>query len=350
MKRIALGLDYITIKFSNTTFSPEKALLKLNHIFRYDLSQMTHYQKEKWDYYFNKNYGTYFKIKKDKIEIEFHSTFFALFDLSTVQAIRTDIHESFSSYPRIISLDVAQDFINLPVEKFLPKDAEKRLAFTFNIVEHNYGKNLKNGKVGTYYYKDRHRSPRWQIKVYDKTDELLKNLSKASPVKQAHYRQAGYLDNEVTRVELTFRSEMLKELIDVVDNEICEETLCKKLLQRFYNTHKIYSLKKGQKFDKKHPERHNEWRKWATIFKNSRYSISPKEIRRDMKFKEMHNTDLDEVVKKLTTYSFRYNFSPEELFEKLREQKKEVVKASNLHLESLRITQEELSKRLKEAA
>ena len=189
-----------------------------------DVESLEHYFKGSREKpihcYYSRESGIDLKISKSKIEVEFHSTFFATFypeGYSILKRLKAKIQNSFNTYARLSRIDVAQDYINLPLEKLIFKKTHK---VQFNSLERLY----KNNKTNSLETIDRHdKKYTWRLTCYDKTAELKANESKSSQTKNEYYKSQGYFDHQITRVELKLKSKYCGKLIEVFESDISEK-------------------------------------------------------------------------------------------------------------------------------
>jgi hypothetical protein len=224
-----------------------------------------------------------------------------------------------------------QDFINLPITDFFK---HPNLVFRFN-THQNEIVNMKSREVETIYLKS--LNSRWSLTIYDKTTELRKNISKASPEKTEHYRQRGYFDNKVTRVELKLHSDYCKKFIETFESAKSEILISEAVLSFWFKKHKIYSLMKSQDFDGKHPERHKVWGTWKKLFAKKQ-KILESNLPSNALFKSVHTTDIDKVTKKIINNSLKYDINPHSLLSTILGHRLYLLKASDEAIERIQET------------
>lgn len=342
MKQIAIGIDAITITFTNTTASIENAkkLLLSDQLFNSNIQDFE--DKSKYEdkrELFLRECGLYFKITYNEIEIQFKSTFFAIATYDTFICLKKRLRHFFKTPILVKEFHIAQDFLNLPVGKFFPKDLSS-LKFQFKCYTDDPRYEMKSRYPGTRYINGPRK--KWQIAVYDKTKELRDNATRDTIEKQEYYKSKGYFENEVTRVELKFFTEYCRDFFKVFEEEEKEIDLCHLLLNEWYRKHKVRSLKRGQVWNPKHPERVNEWHKWKKLFKKSNRIPKRTEFPKDVTWKKPFEVDEEKVVRKISQYSMKYAIDPEKLHYLLLFQSKDIVKQARDRNVRLRKTQDYL--------
>lgn len=339
----AIGMDKIVIRIPNTFISIEKATSVLFQIFGYHQEDLQIFYKPNQTCYFNKRTGTDFKISTNLIIIEFHGTFCALYGWEVFKILKNKLQEAFQSFARITEIHIAQDFINLSITDLFkhPQLVSRFMAHRSEVV------NIKTKEVETIYL--RSLNSRWNLTIYDKTNELRKNIFKSSPDKIEHYRKRGYLDSKVTRVELKLHSDYCKKFIETFESKKPEKEICEAILSFWYKRHKIYSLKKSQSFDEKHPERHQIWPLWKKLFAKKQKLLESK-LPDDALLKNLHKTDIDKVAKKIINNSLKYDVNPHRLISEILGHKIHLMKASDDAIERIKETHDYLQTLLSKKA
>lgn len=307
MKNIGTGIDTIIVYFENTIRNKHLATKKIlsKNLFNMDINDLDakSLHQSKNLQFFSKETGIYFKISDSEIEVQFKSTFFAIASYDTFVCLKQRLRHTFNTLINYREFHIAQDFINLPVKSFFPKDLSP-LKFQFKMYSEDPNYEFKSKYPGTRYLNGNRRE--WQIAIYDKTKELQDNAKRDTIEKQKYYYDKGYFDNEVTRVELRFKTKYCRKFFAEIESNDDEKVLCERLLSYFYDNHKIRRLKRGQIWNPNHPERVNEWTKWKKLFKKTQAKIKDNKLPRDATFKNGYKISSEEVVKKLSRYSFKY--------------------------------------------
>jgi hypothetical protein len=343
MKNIATGIDTIIIYFNNSSLDKNIAIRKLlsKNLFNMDINDLDAkaLHQSKTLQYFAKEFGIYFKVSDVEIEIQFKSTFFAIATYDNFLCLKQRLRHVFNTVINYREFHIAQDFINLPVEKFFPKDLS-RLKFMFIMFSEDPNYEFKSKYAGTRYLNGNRRE--WQIAIYDKTKELQDNAKRDTFEKQEYYRKKGYFDNEVTRVELRFKTKYCRKFFAEIESNDNEQLLCEKMLSYFYDHHKVRRLKKKQVYNPNHPERVNEWTKWKKLFKKTTAKIKSNELPRDAIFKNGHKLTSDDVVKKISRYSLKHVVNVEEIVHGLLNSTQDLLVSAHLRNTRIRKTQEHL--------
>lgn len=309
LKKIHIGIDYVSLKLSNTTLSIDVARCKLFEIFCFHPDDLEFFEGKKRVCYFSRQYGVDLKIEKSTIQIEFHGTFLSLHGYDRLRILKFKIQEIFKTYCRITEVHVCQDFKNLQLERcFKRKDLVWRFKAQLSQVESPDDKSVE-----TIYL--RSRNFRWNLILYNKTVELQKNKAKQLE-KFHHYESRGYLEEPITRIELKFKSDYCKLFLETFESNLDETDICKTLLSFWHRKHRIYVLNPSLVFDHKHPERHKEWSVWKKIF-GFNLPLVKSGLPDEAILKNLHTPSLDGVVEKITSYSLRYGQDPEALIDML---------------------------------
>jgi len=345
MKKIAVGIDAITLKFQNTQYNKATALRTIigDDVLSVNYEDLE--RKNEWnprvDQWFLKRYGLYFKISDTKIEIQFKGTFFTVIGYESYVVIRERLYKAFNSYPRVHELHIAQDFQDLNSDRFLPADHENSLQFCFLMDNIITTKQMKTGAYKTRYLNGPRKE--WQIAVYDKTKELLNHAKRDTKEKQDHYREAGYFDSQITRVELRFYTKYCRDFIATIEIEAQSESdLCERILNYFYSKHKVRKCKPGKTFDKTHPERTPEWSKWKKIFQKGSLKLKRNVLIRDAVFKEGFRISEEDYVNKLVDGTLQYGVNVEKVVKLLRKKTVEIAKKVNDRVVRVKATQDHL--------
>lgn len=334
MNFLSIGFDYLTVRFTNTSFSESLALQTLLEVFGYSHEDLILSTKESRKCYYAKQFGTDIKISRREIVIEFHSTFFAISGHSGFRSIKLKLQEIFKTLVRITEAHVAQDLSNLPVNSFFPKKMDN-LLFQFKCKKSEIV-NLKTRELETINLSG--PKARWRLTIYNKTAELKAKINQSSPAKIQHYKDLGYFETSITRVELKFKSEFCNKFIETFESNMTETEICNALLNFFYKQHRIYLLKPNEIFNPKRPEKFCHWSRWESLFSKNDSRLVPSQLDKDATFKNSHLTDIDAVVEKIASYSLRYNQDPRELFQALLENKERIIEMCEERHERLRKT------------
>lgn len=339
MKRISNStIDYITLKaFSRYDLDFTKNLLLKT--FNISLDDIEESARGKTVCLFSRQNGMDFKLSSKEVIIEFHSTFFAKYDYQSFLNTKRKIQEVLGTFPRIIRVDVAQDFIEMPVDEFFPKD-KSNLHFAFRAKSYAI-ENEKTKKIETIYLSG--SKSRFQICIYDKTTELKNNQKRMTAEKKAHYGSMGYFESQVTRFEIRFKSEICKMFLQEFEECADETLLCKKLLNFFYQKHRIYKTQKGETFSKKNSNRHATWKKWDDIFCHKGINANITNAK-DLFFRKQNNLKIEDVAKIIAEKSISYSVDVDLLIDEIIRKKKEIKESSNSKLERMKKTQEFIQK------
>ena len=318
--------------------------MALFEIFDYDVNNLSIFQSPSQRCFFCKEIGTDFKISTDLVIIEFHGTFCSLYGWDRFRILKSKIQDLFNTYARITEVHIAQDFTHLPVTGFFK---HPHLVYRFKTLKQEI-ENPATGKVETIYLWS--SNSRWNLCIYDKTTELNKKITKSIPEKIEYYRERGYLDKDVTRVELKLKSDYCKKFIETFESDKTEEEICCSILNYWFMKHRIYALKKSDRFDMKHPDRHRVWTVWRRMFCFNGTVLEESRLPDDALFKNLHATNVDIIAEKIANSSLRYNVNPTELVSSIRQLGADIIEKAEAALDRKRRTDEYLQSLTKKAS
>ncbi len=223
--------------------------------------------------YWARDFGIDLKIEDFMyFDVEFQSTFFC-FD-QAYRLISYFISEACrrSGYMvSVLEIHVARDFFGIHPNEFFEKGFDSKSyvkRFKCNYRAFVNEKNEKNHYLAG-------KSNDWGVSIYDKTRELIEQRAKRTPFKYNYYESLGYIDKQVTRVELRINSKISRRHTHNLIMEKDEEEFCKSVFKDFYKGHRIYEIKEGEVFNEKDPKRNNIYKLWEDVF-NLETQLAPR--------------------------------------------------------------------------
>lgn len=317
----AMSLDKLVFKWiPRKFFNPDGQLLEeISAFLGIKIEDAVYTESSSKKTFFFKEAGIDLKFTHTRFCIEFHSTFFCYensFELT--RKLGLHLSEYFGLQLTITEMHIAQDFDDISPSDFFAKGFNHPSYHkAFNATFQPF---VGTEELESFYLKDTAKN-RWSLICYNKTKELLNNKSKYTLFKFNHYKQRGYIDNQITRIELRLNSEHCRKHFEAFFLSDTVIDFCDHVLGSFYKKHKIYLLKPGETFNKKRPENYQKYYLWHRIFNKRKNESFLKDFNEIL---ELETLSRKQVVSRISNLLAKYHapMNPEILEEIIEEAKK----------------------------